>query len=158
MQDNLKDYVRSDPESFESYSFDVESGWEQVAEKIVPDNKRNFWAFGIAAGFTILLLTSFLVWSTTKTNVPNEIAEMEGYYQEEINHKISLVKNQLEDDQVLADFAHMDQAFAELKADLDENVDNEEVVIALMDNYRLKLKILEEILEELDKEKSETSN
>ena len=49
----------------------------------------------------------------------------------------------------------MDQVFAELKTDLEENVDNEEVITAMMENYRLKLQILEEILVELEKEKRE---
>ena len=49
----------------------------------------------------------------------------------------------------------MNAAFSELKADLKDNVDNEEVVTAMMENYRLKLQILEEILKELEKERSE---
>ena len=80
---------------------------------------------------------------------------MENYYEGEINKKVTLIKGQLEDDQILKDLEEMDAVFADLKADLNENVDNEEVIMAMMENYRLKLQILEEILNELEKEKSE---
>ena len=46
-------------------------------------------------------------------------------------------------------------AFMELSQDLIDEAQNEEVVRAMIDNYRLKLKILERILEDLDKEANE---
>ncbi len=155
MRDSLKEYVDSSPEDFELYPF--EGGWDKVAEKVAPAKKRpNHWLLGIAASLAILFISTVLVWSNSNTTqVPDEVAEMEGFYQEEINTKISLVKNQLGDDRILADLEAMDAAFAELKADLSENVDNEEVLMAMMENYRLKLQILEEILSELAIEKSE---
>ena len=87
----------------------------------------------------------------------DELSEVENFYQNEINYKISLVRNQLEDPSILEDLQLMDQAFSELKADLKDNVDNEEVVAAMMENYQLKLRILEEILKELDQENRESS-
>ena len=75
-----------------------------------------------------------------KVQVDSELAEMEMYYKSEIDYKVSLVKNHLNDESILEDLAAMDQAFAELKVDLKDNVDNEEVVSAMMENYQLKLK------------------
>ncbi len=159
MRDNLKEHIESNLGTFESYSFDVDNGWGEISGKLDSVEKRkNVWYFGIAAGLAILLMTTVLVLSTNKSSIPNEVAEMEGYYEEEINEKISLVKNQLGDDQILNDLDLMDEAFAELKADLKDNVDNEEVVMAMMDNYQLKLQVLEEILEALEKERIEESN
>jgi hypothetical protein len=68
-----------------------------------------------------------------------------------------LVKNQLDDDRILEDLNAMDDAFADLKSDLEDNVDNEEVIMAMMENYRLKLQILEEILSKLEKEERDAS-
>lgn len=158
MQDNFKEYVESNIETFESYPFDVDKGWEGVANNLDPvPKKRSEWFFGIAASLAVILLTTFLVLSSSNPGIPNEVAEIEGYYEEAINQKISLVKNQIDDDRILSDLEAMDHAFMELKADLNENVDNEEVIMAMMENYRLKLQILEEIIEELEKEKSEDS-
>ena len=68
------------------------------------------------------------------------------------------MRSHLGDTRILEDLAVMDQAFAELKADLRDNVDNEEVIAAMMENYQLKLQILEEILNELEKENREKFN
>lgn len=48
------------------------------------------------------------------------------------------------------ELTELDNIFRELKEDLKDNADNEEVVVAMIQNYRLKLEILEEILEQLE--------
>jgi hypothetical protein len=47
------------------------------------------------------------------------------------------------------EFEELDQVFDELKADLRDDAANEEVVEAMIQNYRIKLEILEEILIQL---------
>lgn len=154
MRDSLKDHIDANTEDFGLYPFDT-SDWNKIANKLdPPKRKHKGWLMGIAASIAVILISSILMVSNTSTSAPNEVAEMEGFYQEAINQKITLVKDQLKDDRILNDLEAMDAAFSELKSDLDENVDNEEVVMAMMDNYKLKLQILEEILTELEKEKS----
>ena len=155
MRDSLKEHIESNAEDFEVYPLDS-NDWNKIADKLDPP-KRHYrgWLLGVAASLAVIFISSVLVISTSKDVPNNELAEMEGFYEEAISQKISLVKNHLQDDRILQDLSAMDEAFAELKSDLDENVDNEEVVMAMMENYQLKLRILEEILTELEKEKSE---
>jgi hypothetical protein len=47
------------------------------------------------------------------------------------------------------EFEELDRVFTELKADLKDNAANEEVIEAMIQNYRIKLQILEEILLQL---------
>jgi hypothetical protein len=47
------------------------------------------------------------------------------------------------------ELTELDHIYRELKEDLKDNADNEEVVVAMIQNYRLKLEILEEILLQL---------
>lgn len=47
------------------------------------------------------------------------------------------------------EFEELDKVFEELKADLQDDAANEEVVEAMIQNYRIKLQILEEILLQL---------
>ena len=152
MRDNLKDFVESNSEDFEVYPFDAQKGWNEIADTFEVNRKKTYWPLGVAASIAVLFITSILVISNSGDQEISEVKEIEGFYEEAISHKISLVKNQIGDDEILQDLAAMDVAFAELKADLNENVDNEEVIAAMMENYRLKLKILEEILLELEKE------
>lgn len=155
MQDNLKEHINSNQEDFEIYPFDTENGWEQISKKVATKKKKNLgWALGIAASLLLVMGFGFYSYQNQTDSFDNEVAEIENYYGNTINQKISLVKNQLTDQRILKDLEAMDEAFAELKADLKDNVDNQEVIAAMMDNYRMKLEILEEILNELDKENS----
>ena len=155
MQDSLKEHIENTREDFELYPFDSGQGWAEIEGKINPSApKKDPWRmFGIAACFACIIGCTVFFMNPV---VPgNEMAELEQYYNTQINQKVSLIKSRLGDDSILKDLEAMDAAFAELKSDLKDNVDNEEVVTAMMENYRLKLKILEEILSELEKEKSE---
>lgn len=155
MLDNLKDHIEENRDNFELYPFDSDNGWAEIAPKVTPREKKDPWRLvGIAACFALIISGSLFVMNS-KNQPTDEISELENYYTSEINQKISLVKNQIGDDRILDDLTLMDQAFTELKADLNDNVDNQEVITAMMENYQLKLQILEEILNELEKEKSE---
>jgi hypothetical protein len=52
-------------------------------------------------------------------------------------------------DEINYDLTELDAVFEELKNDLRDNADNEEVIEAMIQNYRIKLDILEEILLQL---------
>lgn len=155
MRDSLKQHIESNSEDFEVYPLES-NDWNKIADKLDPPKMqyRN-WLLGVAASLAVIFISSVLVLSSTHSSEPNEVAEMEGFYEEAINAKISLVKSQLGNHSILEDLNAMDEAFAELKADLNDNVDNEEVVMAMMENYQLKLQILEKILNELEEEKGE---
>ncbi|MEP3126700.1 MAG: hypothetical protein ABJL37_13670 [Ekhidna sp.] len=143
-------------EDFEVYPIELDNEWGKVSNKINPSIKsESRWRIaGMAACFAAVIGCTVFFMNTRSTDT-GEMVELEHFYNSEINQKITLIKTQLTDDHILQDLEDMDNAFAELKADLKENVDNEEVVTAMMENYRLKLQILEEILSELEKERSE---
>ena len=156
MLDNLKDHIDNKRDEFETYPFDVDAGWEEIAQKVVPtQQKRDPWKIASIVACFALICAGTIFFMNPVAQEENEIVELERYYNGEINQRISLVKSQLNDHRILEDLNVMDQAFAELKADLKDNVDNQEVITAMMENYQLKLQILEEIIKELEKEKSE---
>ena len=155
MRDSLKEHIENSREDFELYPFDGDQEWFKLSDKIEPKKRLNTWRISSIAACIALIVTGSIFYMSESQTVDNPIAEIESFYEGEINQKVSLIKGQLTDDRVLEDLEEMDAAFAELKADLDDNVDNEEVITAMMENYRLKLQILEEILNELEKEQRE---
>ena len=60
--------------------------------------------------------------------------------------------------EINVELTELDYVFRELKEDLNDNADNEEVVVAMIQNYRLKLEILEDILMQLEPAKENTKN
>ena len=154
MQDNLKDHIEATREDFEIYPFDADQEWSKVSKKIGTRTNKDPWQYiGIAVCFAAIF--GCTIFFMHPVNSGGEVAEIESFYTSEINQKVSLIKNHHKGDYILEDLEEMDAVFAELKSDLKDNVDNEEVIIALMENYRLKLQILDEILNELEKEQSE---
>lgn len=140
MLDSLKEHIDNTREDFEIYPFESEQSWEQISKKVVPEKKWPLWKLtSVAACF--LLVLSGVIYQLVPQNPQGELADLESYYQGEISQKVNLIKSHLTDPSVLEDLDLMDQAFAELKNDLKDDVDNEEVVLAMMENYQLKLKI-----------------
>ena len=83
-----------------------------------------------------------------------ELMEAEYYYTSQIEERkeefycLTANNTGLRDD-INLEMVELDQVFKNLKEDLKDNADNEEVVFAMIQNYRLKLEILEEILSQL---------
>jgi chromosome segregation ATPase len=87
-------------------------------------------------------------------NIP-VLVEARAYYSSQIKtmeqevYKLTGSDSPIRND-IQAEFEELDKVFDELKADLNDNAANQEVVEAMIQNYRLKLQILEEILYQLN--------
>ncbi|OFY47597.1 MAG: hypothetical protein A2W85_12455 [Bacteroidetes bacterium GWF2_41_31] len=60
-------------------------------------------------------------------------------------------------DEIQQEMKDLDREFLELQNDLHDNTDSEEVIAAMIQNYRLKLQILEETLMQLQVQKKENN-
>lgn len=93
---------------------------------------------------------------TEITNKPfyRELAEAEQYYTAQINSKkeefyqLTSDAPDLQKD-IASDLTNLDAIFLELKEDLKDNAANQEVIEAMIQNYMLKLEILEDMLEQI---------
>lgn len=162
MQDNLKKHIEERREEFESFDFDQAQSWSKISEKLTQESKPKglivYWKYAVAA--CLVLATGWVAFNfgqnqNNSYQASSEFSEVEVYYTQEIEAKLLLVNNKVNDPLLLADLASMDEAFSALKSDLKDNVDNAEVVAAMMENYRLKLKILERILEKINEDEED---
>ena len=162
-EDKFKDFISNNRSSFDTYEEDYDEIWLQI-EKEVSRNKlkksRNF-LLKIAASILILVVTGITITriyypSPSELGSGNSLSEalMDAtyYYKVLIDDKLDQIKaNQNEiDPDIFKDIESLDQAFSELQNDLKDNVDNEEVIEAMIQNYKIKLEILESILSELN--------
>ncbi len=86
-----------------------------------------------------------------------ELKEAEMYYSSIIEEKIREIKPMLTehpgmDKEINKDLTELDSMYTELKKDLKDNIATGEVVHALIENYRMRIDILEEILHELSED------
>ena len=92
----------------------------------------------------------------------SELMEAEMYYTSMIDSKkeeifmLAASEPQLREE-ITNELVELDEDFRNLKEDLNDNADNEEVIAAMIQNYRLKLRILEETLEQLQQSNNEKS-
>jgi len=101
--------------------------------------------------------------STEDRQLVEEMMESKAYYTSLINTKTDevyqLAANQpLLRDEIKDELKELDQEFLRLQNDLLDNADNEEIIAAMIQNYRLKLQILEETLIQLQAQKHEKNN
>ncbi|PLX14456.1 MAG: hypothetical protein C0594_00045 [Marinilabiliales bacterium] len=184
MRDKLEDFVHNKREEFDSYepSPDV---WDRIiSDNKQKNGKRRSWfsiGWKVAAGIAIFIASYFYHdYMSNKTNsstqianndhkvsiqdilIP-EVAEAEAYYGSLVNDKMVELKQfsniypEIEHD-VMSDLSELDSVCIDLKEDLKDNIDNEEIINAMIQNYRLKLQVLEDILDQLEKSDKTNNN
>lgn len=172
MTDQLEKYINENRSSFDDLTPSADL-WDKIAQ----NNKRSYGnktkrivyrISGIAAIFIVSLfsLTYFILPSYKQNSLSEynkEIQETEQYYNYKVMAKkekvYRLTSNQPEIKRdIEADLALLDTAMLELKKDLNENIANTEVIDAMIQNYRMKLQILEDILMYLEPPQKEEKN
>jgi hypothetical protein len=175
---NIEQFIKENRADFDREIPDAKiwAGIEKTldsAAKVAPEariislqNNRKRWQFLAAAASLLLVgaLAGFIVARQNTVggganpeialqNVSPEAAEAEQYYVRTISAKTQqLEANQYHSDQVEGDLAAIDRAMTELKHEL-ANVppgQRAQVVHALIENYQIKLKILEKVLDHVD--------
>ena len=93
----------------------------------------------------------------------NKLIEAEAYYVSKINNaqnKLSSYTTEypkIQDD-ITNDIIELDSIYSELKNDLNENIANEQVIEAMIQNYRIKLEILEQVLSIIENSNNKEQN
>jgi hypothetical protein len=89
-----------------------------------------------------------------KENIIPGLIETEAYYTSLVNQKLDELKPIIAncpslEKELNVDMSELDSVYVELKSDLKDNMANQEVIEAIIENYRLKITILEDILTEI---------
>ncbi|GEM_PF-1158294 len=177
MGDELKKYVDKDRASFDVYDEDLSGLWGQIEQrleshttsddKVVKKKTTLGYLLRVAAMLILVSAVGMTIWlQSTNSRSDNilyrispELAEAEAFYNDLIAEKLTIIQASLPDsDFYQADFNMLNEAYDDLKKDLKDNADNEEVVQAMITNYKIRLSMLERILEELDKDKDEEAD
>jgi hypothetical protein len=170
--DKLEKYILDHREQFDDQEPDP-ALWERIDTRKTPVIRINWkdiaWK---AAAVTVIFIASYyfhdymssrknssgqMMRELTEENAPmmRELIEAEAYYSSLISLKKDEVfrltaSNPEIRHEIDMEMVDLDRVFAELKEDLNDNADNAEVIEAMIQNYRLKLEILEEMLQILN--------
>ncbi len=167
MKDRLEDFIRENRLEFDSIE-PSEELWEGIENKLDKGRKIS-WNYlsgrvaVVAAIFIISFMAQRFFMNSLDYNEIPEIVEAESYYSGLINTKLNEVKPMLvefpEIEQELnADLSELDSVYTSLKDDLKDNIANQEVIEAMIENYRLRIEILEEMMHFLNKDDEKHTN
>ena len=163
--DRLEEQIRRNREDLDRYN--APAGlWKGIRKKLKRRNSANRQWLSMAAMFVVILGTALLLfrpvfrWSDSNRRSKNDnsfmqlnpqLKETEAYYNNLVNSLYSeatplLTNNPEIRKELNTDLAHLDSICVDIKKDLKDNISNQDVVEALIQNYRIKIRILEDML------------
>jgi ribosomal protein S25 len=173
--DDIEQFVQKNRAAFDTEipNLKIWSAIEkQMYTPIVKKLSVQQWVWRIAAAITLLVVgaSSGFYFKTNKeaadmaqtvNKISPDFREAEQFYSQKVNTQLvklaSYQKNS--DPSVLADLKQIDEMQKELKKELDEapNATREDIVKRMIDNYKIKLGILERVLQHLDEQPDNNS-
>lgn len=172
MKDRLEEFVKANREAFDDREPDP-SLWLRInpQNEQPPADRKLRWMRYAAAAAVIFAFVSAGIWFLSGTNqsteqlygeLYQEIVEAESYYTGLVTKKYNELEPYFTSSPELKeeldyDLEELDHIYLELKEDLQDNVGNPEVIDAMIQQYRMKVEILEQLLNQL-KEKENTND
>ncbi len=172
--DKLEKFISENRDKLDRYS-PAEKVWDNIDKRIRNKNISFQHVFSRAATVLAITALSFMVYYFISTGnekdssfkeeiyMSADLKETELYYTIKVNGLLEktmpllIDKPDLEKD-LMNDMSELDNICQEIKSDLRDNVRNEDVIEALIRNYRAKVEILEEMLTALGEEEHENQN
>ena len=165
MKDNLENFVQGNRQEFDDLNPNKEV-WKKINQRLSKKNEWLGWSWKVAAvlflGLSIGLLfernlnqeRSNLVAEVNQDS--NELQKVENYYIRLISIKrqeitVMIDRQSFIDRGFLRDLDKLDAMYSGLKEDLETNQNNEKLINAMIRNLQLRVKILNQQLDILEK-------
>jgi hypothetical protein len=163
--DKLEEHIRQKREDLDRYSPPADI-WRKIRKELRKGKSMIRLWLSIAAmiivilGTAVVLFRPFHRWSDSNSRKNNyegltqldpQLKETETYYNNLVNSLYKeatplLTKNPEIKKELNIDLSHLDSICVDIKKDLKDNISNQDVVEALIQNYRIKIRILEDML------------
>jgi CHASE3 domain sensor protein len=166
--DNLEKFIRNNRNDLDRYDPSPEI-WDRI-RKDTGNRRIRLWKWSAAAAVAVIVIgIGFIFYSRVQDNrqqvgsnntYQQQLGETEFFYNSMINSlyeeaKPMLTRNPDIEKELKADMDHIDSMCSEIKNDLKDNVANEEVVEALIQNYKIKILLLEDMLSKMKENEKE---
>lgn len=164
MKDELKNYIQAHKNEFDDHSVDEVDKlklWGKISEqlpealtKVIPLWKKA--SFRVAAAVLLLFGCMFAFYATNQGDetydvVSEEFRQIDTHYKSLVQNQIQLVKSNTnlskeEQNDFLSYIDELDQEYIKLKKELNQGVNNQIIIEAIINNYRKKLQLMEALL------------
>ena len=164
--DRLEEFIKNNREAFDRHE-PSEKVWKNIscATRDTKMVRLPLQFVRVAAVLTIIVATTVLLTKTgifpsgkqAETGDPElrELMEAEAFYAHQVNGKLKEIQKcyytfpELKDE-IESDLNELEMMYNELKVDLKENIANKTVIEAMIENNRNRLKLVDEVLEQIN--------
>lgn len=179
MKDKLEHFIAENQDDFNNQSADFEKLWKGINLPATATEKRRSTKttiFQFAAIFLIGIVSASLFFSIRQqhtqpatpqavaaNNPQPEVEELliaETYYSAEIDSRLTELKKydtEFHDllPDILSELDELDSAYVNLKIALESDVNRQEIIELMIQNYRTRLKLIESILDQFKEAKKQ---
>jgi hypothetical protein len=170
MMNEFEKYVKQHRAEFDEFKADSSKLWEGISSKLDEPKAPviQIWRksiFKIAASFIILLGVSGIIGYNLNSNstsqqgfASKELNEIDSYYSKMVNVQVKMIERNtkltIEDKiEFLKFMDELDEEYQDLLIDLGDNLNNERVLAAIVDNYRKRIELIENLLKQINDSK-----
>ena len=175
----MEEFIKNNREAFDIHEA-PDKLWEKVEKRLQNNSSRNRLKIWLQRAAVVIVIFSMafalsefihrnnpkqviLTAAKEQASIPQELKETQAYYETRINARMKEMKPMFAsypgmEAEVHKDFSQLDSICADLKKDLKDNIANQQVLEAMIENYRTKLNILETLLENLKRKNSGHEN
>jgi hypothetical protein len=165
MSDNLEKFIKENRSEFDDRQA-PKNIWLAIDQNLDQKSKKSarrisLWRYTRAAAAAVILISAGVFIGRNMDNQTSkavafeelfpEYFEAEQYYQKEVNAKVAQLANYNHDAGISEDLKQLDKNYEELQKELAEapREKQEQIINAMITNYRTKLSILERVLERI---------
>lgn len=164
MKDELKEYIQANRTIFDDHSIDEVDKlklWGKISDELpeVPKKVIPIWKkapFRVAAAVLLLLGCMFTYFVSNQPSgeydmVSEEFRQIDSHYKSLVENQIQLVKNstnlsEAAQEEFLNYIDELDTEYLNLKKELKQGVNNQIIIEAIINNYRKKIQLMEDLL------------
>ncbi len=173
--DDLEKFIKDNRPLFDEHKADRAKIWEHIESQIDTPKSHRFWRsplLKIAATILIIISGGSLYkfstvydFNQTQQNnaVYHELHDIDRYYKSLVSFQVQLVKNnqklQPEDKKEFLSFMdELDTEYDLLKLEMAKNLNNEYILEAIINNYKKRIELIENLLKQVNNSKKMNSN
>ncbi|NQZ43493.1 MAG: hypothetical protein HRT65_04230 [Flavobacteriaceae bacterium] len=173
--DNFEKHIREQAGQFDTHKADKDKMWAAISQaierpepKVIPLWKRPMAqiAAGIAILFGIGVFTALSIYNESPAEtqfVSKELLEIDMHYQGLVSYQVRLVQNSphlsaSDKTEFLAFMDELDAEYALLREEMRNNLDNERVLEAIVANYKQRIALIENLLQQINATKNNEGN
>ena len=174
--DGFEKHIRNNREQFDEHKADRDKMWKHIqpglgekevieTPKIVPLWKRNWFMMAASIAIVVGLGTTLLFNQPSSTQLAEStgLLEIDLYYENIVAQQVKMVYDspalsEEEKAEFLQFMDELDEEYKLLKVELNEGLDNEQVLEAIVNHYQKRIDIIMSLLNRINQSKKESND